>query len=309
MADALYIRLRGRVLGPFDEEKLRALARRGQLGRLHQLSGDGVNWAPASSYPDLFVSSDGQANAAGQATAPAALEAAASPPWGAKPADPRGASVASTSPPDDKAWHYELDGQEKGPVSRSVLMDLIASGRLKPTNQVWAEGMPSWAMASQVPDFIHLFAAHQSHAGKDTSSAAAELPADLCRVAVESRQWVMTIAIIVLIYSLTLLGLGFVLLILGANQHVPPVVIAGVNNLVSSVVVGVAGYMLLVYAGRLGPLRYNKAPVVLEKALQSLRVFWLYVAIVMLVVTALTLLVVVWIVAVAGSLPPNLFDW
>lgn len=307
MADTMYIRLRGRVLGPFDDEKLRALARRGQLGRLHQLSADGVNWLPASSYPDLFVSSDRRTAGAVQTTVSSDLERAASTqvPQAGEVRSP----AARAAAPDDRPWHYELDGQEKGPVSRSVLMDLIASGRLKSTNQVWAEGMPSWALASQVPDFVHLFAAHQSHAGKEPGGTAAELPADLCRVVVESRPWVMTIAIIMLVYSITLLASGFLLLITGANQRVPFVVLMGVNNLLASVVVGVAGYMLLVYAGRIAPLRYNKAPIILEKALQLLRVFWLYVAMVMLVVTALTLLGLIYMVAVLGSLPPALFDW
>lgn len=303
MADALYIRLRGRVLGPFDEDKLRTLARRGQLGRLHQLSADGVNWSPASSYPELFTTSDGRAAVASQAVAPAAAEPAAAGPAASQPA-----------PSDEKQWHYEIEGQEKGPVSRSVLMDMIASGRLKPTNQVWAEGMSSWALASQVSEFVHLFAAQQTQIGTGgeqggRASQASELPSDLCRTAVDSRPWVLTIGIIFLVYSVTLLASGFVLLITGANQRLPPVVIAGVNNLVSSVVVGVAGYMLLVYASRLAPLRHNRAPVILEKALRLLNAFWLYVAMVMLVLTVLTLLVFIWIVAAFGSLPPSVLDW
>ena len=50
-----YLRVRGRVQGPFDQEKLQNFSRRGQLSRLHEVSTDGINWARASTYPELFV--------------------------------------------------------------------------------------------------------------------------------------------------------------------------------------------------------------------------------------------------------------
>ena len=53
----LYTRIRGRVSGPYNVEKLRTLARRGQLSRLHELSINGVSWQPAADYPQLFLSS------------------------------------------------------------------------------------------------------------------------------------------------------------------------------------------------------------------------------------------------------------
>ena len=58
MENQLYVRIRGRVLGPYDQEKLQSLARRGQLSRLHELSTDATNWVRASAYPELFVSEE-----------------------------------------------------------------------------------------------------------------------------------------------------------------------------------------------------------------------------------------------------------
>ena len=58
MENQLYIRMRGRVLGPYDQEKLQSLARRGQLSRMHELSQDATNWVRASTYPELFVVED-----------------------------------------------------------------------------------------------------------------------------------------------------------------------------------------------------------------------------------------------------------
>src|SRR3954453_4067022 len=55
METSLYIRVRGRVLGPYETEKLQSMVRRGQLSRVHELSTDGVSWVRASNYPELFV--------------------------------------------------------------------------------------------------------------------------------------------------------------------------------------------------------------------------------------------------------------
>src|SRR5690242_12141571 len=50
-----YIRVRGRVLGPFDLEKLKSLRSRGQFSRIHEISTDGQMWSPASTIDHLLV--------------------------------------------------------------------------------------------------------------------------------------------------------------------------------------------------------------------------------------------------------------
>jgi len=306
MSEALYIRLRGRVLGPFDEEKLRSLARRGQLSRLHQLSPDGTNWVPASSYPDLFVAGDGQTTAMKQPAAPKEEELAFDFQQAESNTVAPQDSGKQAGPPADGAWHYEINGQEKGPVSRAVVMDLISSGRIQPTNQVWAEGMPSWTAASQVSDFAPLFDAQnsgESSRGGVVETSSQDLPAELCRMAQESKPWVMTIGIIVMVYAVLIGISAFMLMINGAQLSFPPLVVAGITYLVIAVLVGVAGFMLLSFSGRLGALQYNRAPIILERALRLLKAFWTYIAILMLVSTALTILVVIWSAAVVETLP------
>ena len=58
MENQLYIRVRGRVLGPYDQEKLHLLARRGQFSRAHEISDDGLSWVRASTRPELFGNGD-----------------------------------------------------------------------------------------------------------------------------------------------------------------------------------------------------------------------------------------------------------
>lgn len=55
MQSQLYIRVRGRIAGPFDEATLKSLARRGQFSKIHEVSQDAVSWVCASVYPQLFA--------------------------------------------------------------------------------------------------------------------------------------------------------------------------------------------------------------------------------------------------------------
>jgi hypothetical protein len=48
-------------------------------------------------------------------------------------------------------WHYTIDGQPAAaPVSSAQLKQLAASGKLKPTDLVWQDGMLEWAQAGSV---------------------------------------------------------------------------------------------------------------------------------------------------------------
>lgn len=63
-----FVRFAGRRTGPFDAERLRTLARRGALTRMHALSIDGSSWVPATSVRAVFHA-DGSVVAAGRAVA------------------------------------------------------------------------------------------------------------------------------------------------------------------------------------------------------------------------------------------------
>ncbi len=135
MDTQLYLRVRGRVLGPFDQEKLQALVRRGQLSRMHQVSTDGTHWVQASTYAELFVG------------APVKLVVpempVASPPPAQSPAndpsipflkDPvvvsQPASKEVVPAETGRSWYYESRGAGQGPVDESVLRQMLATGQL-----------------------------------------------------------------------------------------------------------------------------------------------------------------------------------
>ena len=50
-----------------------------------------------------------------------------------------------------KQWYCIIGGQQYGPVSEDELRGWVAQGRVKPTDQVWTDGMAAWTPASAVP--------------------------------------------------------------------------------------------------------------------------------------------------------------
>lgn len=148
MEGQLYIRFRGRVLGPYDEEQLQALARRGQLSRLHELSVDGVSWQRASDYPELFVSSIVVESPIASPQASVAL------PRAQAPVVPTVAPPQRPGPQPSAGWYY-MDGEERrGPVSVETLRFLSQSGQLDLHTMVWSEGMASWAAAGAIEGLL-----------------------------------------------------------------------------------------------------------------------------------------------------------
>lgn len=57
--DTIFVRIKGRTLGPISMEKAVEMARNGQITPQHEVSVDRVNWKPAALLPGLFSSSSG----------------------------------------------------------------------------------------------------------------------------------------------------------------------------------------------------------------------------------------------------------
>ncbi len=141
MSEQLFIRLRGRIQGPFTSDQLQSLAKRGQFSRTHEVSVDGVQWSRASNRPELFP-------AAVVDLPPVELDFAEA--QFAVDAPPTGAAV----PPPTDVWHYNQLGKNYGPVDFSHLQYLANSGQIRSEDMVWKEGLPEWLEAGRVPGLI-----------------------------------------------------------------------------------------------------------------------------------------------------------
>lgn len=132
-----YVRERNRVAGPFGPEQLRAMVRRGQLARFHDVSADRVAWVKASSLPGLFDPPRAAAGS-GRGDVYASPVADAEDPGGDEGGDP--------------PWHYAVGRKRQGPVSHQELLMLFARGELRRDALVWREGMTAWTPAKLVPE-------------------------------------------------------------------------------------------------------------------------------------------------------------
>ena len=294
MEGQLYIRMRGTVLGPYETERLQALVRRGQLSRLHEVSPDGLTWSPASNYPDLFV----------VASRPALQE---SPP--APPAPSASAGVAAPPPAPgvgqsgEQKWYYDHDGTQFGPIDLSLLQRMLSAGQVSADDMVWSDGMPAWIPAQHVPALFSACIGQVAGSPAGKSQRGEELPASLCKSATDSRPWVLFLGIIAFVFTALAVGLGLLALVAGANTRQPPIVAFGVFYLIYAGMAAAAGMYLTNYAARLGSLKYSPSPIILEKAHDVLRGFWIFISISLIVFLTLVALAVVVFIAVIGSFP------
>jgi uncharacterized protein DUF4190/uncharacterized protein DUF4339 len=148
LAEAYYIRLGGKVQGPFGIEELHRLAKRGRFSRLWEISEDGVTWHRASEFPELFPTPAPLAYRRGQIKPtdgdPVSEESQDDPSAADVPQQDAAASA-------EQLWcYYLLDGQEQGSVDFSTLQ-LMAIG---PDDLVWTDGMADWVEARLVAGLV-----------------------------------------------------------------------------------------------------------------------------------------------------------
>ena len=240
MDEPLYVRIRGRVQGPVNEEKLRSLVKRGQLARLHEVSADGTNWQRASDFPKIFDFPVENPVSSGGDNEPEAPDP-----------DP--------VPPDTSQW------------SRMIVEPPIENTPL--TNEI------------------------------------AEVQRDLQRTLVDSRPWVMFIAITGFIYAVALVALGLLLIIEGARADQFTGIAIGLTCFLYAGVIGTGSMYLIFYQSRLGKLLQSSDQLLLDAAMRILRTFWVFVGIVLIVFLVNTVGVAIWVFSMMStSTLPNFSD-
>lgn len=130
-----YIRVRGRVQGPYDLEQLKKLRQRGQFSRAHEVSSDQTTWQSASILDAVF--------AAPKRVAPAKIEPVAEGVDVEEPMPTPKTRASSTKP----VWHYTVGEEQYGPVTLLELRKLVSNGEVMETDLVWKEGMLDWTAA------------------------------------------------------------------------------------------------------------------------------------------------------------------
>lgn len=135
-----FYRLRGRTLGPIGLQQIRQLAQRAQIGRSTDVSRDGIQWAKASDFPEIFVSV--AAGAPSQASG-----SYGSPVSGAGGVMPVSPPLLASGP----RWYYTVNGNQQGPIDLSMLQQLVAGGQVQPGDYAIPEGGSDWMTVASVP--------------------------------------------------------------------------------------------------------------------------------------------------------------
>ena len=119
-----YVRVRGRVRGPYDIARLKLLHARGQLSRVHQVSTDGQSWVSAATLIQVFVN-----------RAPL-IEPKVDP--------------SADAQQDTKQWYYQKDEKSHGPVSDNELQAMINNGELSGGDPVCEVGATEWSTVDAI---------------------------------------------------------------------------------------------------------------------------------------------------------------
>jgi hypothetical protein len=52
---------------------------------------------------------------------------------------------------DPARWYHLQDREQRGPIDLATIRDLVLDGTVTPDTYVWADGMPDWLPARDVP--------------------------------------------------------------------------------------------------------------------------------------------------------------
>lgn len=134
-----YYRLRGRTMGPVGLRQVRQLAARAQIGRTTDVSRDGLQWAKAGDFPEIFEAESAAANPGGFGGGGGGAGDAGWPDPGV------GGMTAATQ------WYYTLNGTPQGPVDQATLQQLVASGRVPQHENATPVGGSTWTPIHSLP--------------------------------------------------------------------------------------------------------------------------------------------------------------
>lgn len=144
--DKYYIRVRGRVLGPYSFGQLKTLRTRGQFGRANEISRDRETWESAAVIEHLF--------------APEASK-------NARTDEEDEASESTTNKSAARVWHYAVGDEQCGPTTLLELRGLISGNQLMLDDLVWKDGMDDWLPIREVPELRSIAQKSNSSAGSN----------------------------------------------------------------------------------------------------------------------------------------------
>lgn len=287
MEDQFYVRIRGRVQGPYDTAKLQSLVRRGQLSRMHEVSTDRSLWRQAADFPELFATPTVAQASAGQTYRQAAA--------------PDGELELESTGSSGDEWFYALNQEQKGPVSFEQLKGLLQAGVITGGSLVWREGMSEWMAVEVVPklrQYVSFGRGRDDADGEGRDS----LDKDSLRTLKETIPWVSFLVVCGITTCVLMLFLGIVAVLLGVRDRDTQLTAGSLFLLLYAFVGLWGGYLLNSYNSNMHKFLGSRSPEVLESALKSLKSFWTYISIIVIIVLVNLGAVAIWAFSAGISL-------
>tara|TARA_R110002073_G_scaffold73085_7_gene178788 strand:+ start:5421 stop:6380 length:960 start_codon:yes stop_codon:yes gene_type:complete len=290
----IYVRFKGKTLGPLTDTKVRDLVRRGQITRMHELSSDGLAWLRAEEFSDFFQSRNSGNVQTIAVTQQATADSQSLPV--ASPKTSTSAPIPGQMPEDGVQWYAHVNGENQGPLNSQTLSQWIGTGDVQRDTLLWRAGYDEWRPANAcLPE--HFASTSQASPGPGYQPVvqavsvvgnSSSVPADVCERFLSHRTWVLLLSVFVLVAS----GLSVIYfvtaMVVGAGANWLPgggsgSVIYGLSGLISCGVYIAGAVLLLNYAASLKSLSRHRDIVHLNLAAQKLNTFWKYCAIVFIV--------------------------
>jgi hypothetical protein len=292
--DRLYIRFKGKILGPLTSQKIQELARRGQITRMHDLSPDGRSWVKAGEYGNLFNSDKAAeqrpASGDGYQAAPIPVNPLYSQ---AAPVAPAPAVSRPTESPDlSVQWYAHINGENRGPLTTASLMSSVNSGQVAPDTLVWRAGFDDWRPAGDCfpqsfsqPTETQTSATGENYVKVSTSGGTRDLYYELQ----VSRPWALLIGWLSSVTGVLSSIYWIVFMIVGSNLPFTGSlkVIIGLGGLTFAGILIFGGVLVLRYAASLKDIAIHRSEARAIETARRLAAVWRLLGITVLIVLGL----------------------
>ena len=303
MSKSYYVKARGRVAGPFPVDRLQAMARQGQLSRIHDVSTDGKKWQKASRFSELFQVDQ----PAAKPTTETGGHATAQRKKRSRPAE---VDDNTSLPPAEKGgWHYGINGQTAGPVAESVIVDLIRRGKLTVRDRVWKATFDDWKTVGELPQLAVLLPGDGPNGQNSDSRALNQTNGsdwDVHRQGIAKSlaaivPWLYFICILIALYCFAMVYVFITQLALAYRLNSASLVGQSIGILLGIVTIACGGYFLHRFASFSSKYALTEDTEFLQEAVLWLKRFWRLVGIALVAIIVVSTLVYAYVMATVGS--------
>ena len=212
---------------------------------------------------------------------------------------PGGAGTVDLQP-DVRTWNYEFkDGTRGGPIGTAELIQCLATGRIAADVKVWCQEIGEWTPAAAVAELTSNV--HTSFELSNGNNSGEMNSPGVARALGGSRLWVVLIAVVVFTYASLFVLTGGYFVVVGAGKGVALAIFCGVLTVILGILCAAGGTMLINHGRHIGKFVAQPGTESLISALDALRVFWMYMSILLIVALAFIVFALIAVVTMASG--------